>query len=181
MREGFTITKSVVRELIRYDPLTGSLFWNPRARKWFSSDRVWRSWNTRFAGKRAFTAKAGVNRDDPHGAVLGVHLSAGQLIWFWMTGEWPDIVDHEDHDKDNNRWSNLRRTDQQGNLRNQRLRRTNKSGVAGVFKLRTGKFMASIYDDGKSRHLGIFDDINYAARARKYAEKRLGYHPNHGR
>jgi hypothetical protein len=35
--------------------------------------------------------------------------------------------------------------------------------------------------DGKYLHLGYFDRFDDAVSARKSAEKKLGYHPNHGR
>jgi hypothetical protein len=51
------LTQTVVRELLAYDPATGTLTWKRRDRRWFSSDRIWRSWNTKHAGKIAFTAR----------------------------------------------------------------------------------------------------------------------------
>lgn len=54
------------------------------------------------------------------------------VIWLWMTGKWPLMIDHKDMDKANYRWSNLRectKTLNQGNL----VRRPkNSSGYKGI-------------------------------------------------
>jgi hypothetical protein len=38
-------------------PPTATLMWKRRDRRWFTSDRIWRSCNTNHAGKLAFTAR----------------------------------------------------------------------------------------------------------------------------
>lgn len=41
---------------------------------------------------------------------------AHRYIWWMMTGEWPDVVDHINEVKDDNRWCNLRSVTRQKNL-----------------------------------------------------------------
>ena len=38
----------------------------------------------------------------------GKRTKLHRFIWFWMTGEWPEWVDHKNRIRDDNRWSNLR-------------------------------------------------------------------------
>lgn len=42
-----------VRQLIRYEPDTGKLFWLERPREFFKTEASCKSWNKRFAGKEA--------------------------------------------------------------------------------------------------------------------------------
>ena len=45
---------------------------------------------------------------------------------------------------------------------------------------RDKKWYANIVLDHKKRHLGLFEDINWAIFARWLAEDKLGFHKNHG-
>jgi hypothetical protein len=91
-------------------------------------------------------------------------------------------VDHINGDTKDNRLANLRLTSAAVNMRNAKRSRRNISGVTGVCWHRTArKWQASVYDAYLSKHLGYFDDFFEAVCARKSADNRLGYHPNHGR
>lgn len=86
-----------------------------------------------------------------------------------MEGE---IVDHIDGNGLNNTRSNLRLANNQQNLRNGKLRISNKSGRIGVhYDKRRSKWKAEITLDGKSKHLGRFDRFEDAVEAREEAEK----------
>jgi len=67
------------------------------------------------------------------------------------------------------------------NLRNQKLRKTNSSGVCGVYWHKgCGKWYACIHVNYKNKHLGYFVNKEDAIAARKQAEFEYGFHPNHG-
>lgn len=57
---------------------------------------------------------------------------AHRLIWWLMYNEWPNIVDHIDQDKQNNRLVNLRNVTQTENQFNRPKQSHNTSGVTGV-------------------------------------------------
>ena len=108
-------------------------------------------------------------------------LKVHRIAYIMHYGIEPNIIDHDNRVKDDNRISNLTNTTTSGNLRNAKKSSNNTSGVTGVRKNTKGdRWVASIYDNGKNRHLGVYVDIDDAIKARKKAEKVLGYHKNHG-
>src|SRR5690606_16380357 len=97
---------------------------------------------------------------------------AQNAAWLYMTGEWPTfIVDHENRQRADNRWENLRPATDQENARNAKLSKRNTSGIKGVMWYRRhSKWVASIRVDRKLLHLGYFPTIEEAAIARRAAE-----------
>lgn len=83
------------------------------------------------------------------------------------------MVDHINHDKLDNRRSNLRICTNRQNTSNQQLRSKNTSGYKGVvwFKDRQ-KWRAGIKVNYKFKHLGYFDDILEAAKAYDVAARK---------
>ena len=175
------LTVKTLRELLDYDPDTGILKWKIRNEKYFISDeRQAKSWNARYAGKNALTAidQHGYNR----GAVLGQTYAAHRIIWFWMTGEWPENIDHINGNRTDNRWENLRSVGRLENQKNMKLSKANTSGRTGVsWYKRAGKWTAVIFANGKNMHLGYFDDFEAACEMRSVAERNYLFHENHGR
>lgn len=84
---------------------------------------------------------------------------AHRLAVFYVTGEWPtNLVDHDDLDGVNNRWSNIRHATKSQNAANSRLSNVNSTGFKGVsFCRSTNRYRADIRVDGKSINLGRFD------------------------
>lgn len=179
-------TPSMARELLSYNPETGELCWLQRSEKHFTAtphrtalqQANW--WNSRNAGKQAFTA---VNPDGYHcGIILRKSMSAHRLIWAIYFGEWPSEIDHINGVRTDNRIANLREVSRSENCRNRGLIITNQSGVRGVHHLKTGRWTAAINDRCNTRkHLGTFDSFAEAAQARLNAEKELGYPELNGR
>lgn len=110
-------------------------------------------------------------------------MAVHKVAWFYMTGEWPDSdIDHIDHNRKNNKWSNLRLATRQENMRNATRSKSNTSGFTGVTWCKQQKqWQAQITVSGKCIKLGRFDDINDAISARKQANKVYGFHANHGK
>lgn len=152
---------TVLRQLLRYEPETGKLFWK-KTPAWMSSAGT-KSRDTQCMGKEAFTSCIdGYSR----GKVLGVWTSAHAAAWAIQTGAWPAaFVDHKDGDRRNNKWSNLRAATHAENMRNT----SSKGGTSrflGVFRdSRSGKWRAKINVEGKQMHLGLFEKEDDAAKA----------------
>jgi HNH endonuclease len=171
-------------ELLRYDPVTGRLFWKKRPLSMFSrgghaAKHNMDKWNARWADQEAFTAiKKGGYR---HGAIRGVTYLAHRVIWKMQTGKWPEEIDHIDGNSSNNAWSNLRSVSRRSNRRNSARQRQNQSGVTGVRRTNRGGWQAFITVNYKMICLGSSQKFEEAVRMRKEAEIRYGFHPNHGR
>ena len=114
--------------------------------------------------------------------ISGKMYKAHRLAFVFMTGSFPhDVVDHINGNGFDNRWDNLRDVSQATNSKNCRPSKNNTSGVMGVcFDKSRDKWLASIKVNRKNITLGRFETIEGAALARKKAEKKYGFHQNHG-
>lgn len=144
---------------------------------------------------KANSAKHGeaIGRVNKEGYVVitleGAKIVAHRLAWFYVTGRLPDgEVDHVNHDKRDNSWENLREVTRLNNSRNKSKHKNNSSGITGVYWVgRIRKWQASIgvYLESETRsirkHLGYFKCIEEATAARRAAEIKYNYHPNHGK
>ena len=108
---------------------------------------------------------------------------AHRIIWAYVHGKFPPApLDHKNHIKDDNNPSNLRLASGAINSKNLPLSSNNTSGVTGVsWNKAAGKWKAQIHVNGKRIYLGYFTNKKEAIKARKKAEKKYGFHPNHGR
>lgn len=181
---------TLLRLLLRYEPDTGKLFWRERP-VWmfkegagrYTAAKAAKTWNTRFAGKEAFTA---ATTGGYHvGAVNGVLMKAHRAAWAIHYGCWPvNDIDHEDGDPANNRIANMRDVPRGENTRNRRLDPRNESGAHGVTRCSKNPdmWMVLITGRGKQEFVGRFRSLESAVAARRKAEERLGcFHRNHGK
>ena len=175
------LTKAVVRKLLDYDPETGAMIWKRRERELFRTNNAYKTWNTRFAGKSAFTTEMEIGYHS--GTIFGEHVYKHRIIFLWMTGRMPEQVDHDDGDKTNNRWVNLKAADNRTNRKNMPLRADNKAGHVGIsFDKATKKWNAFINaENGKTKRLGRFATMEEAVAVRQAASFVYSYSPNHGR
>lgn len=81
------------------------------------------------------------------------------------------ITDHINRNKLDNRMCNLRYASKHANSINTKLSKANKSGIKGVRQIKNGKWHAYICINGKTLHLGFFDNLNDAIISRKNAEE----------
>ena len=166
------MTNSVTFEqacrLFRYDPQTGKLFWRVKA---------------------AHCVHVGDESGSVHKAsgyrqikINNISYKAHRIIWLIVYGSFPDFeIDHINGIRNDNRLINLRSVTHAMNCRNRGMQSNNSSGIMGVsWCKRSNQWLARIYINGASKHLGYFDDMESAALSRKNAEKLYGFHSNHG-
>lgn len=152
-------TADRVRELLRYDAITGEFAW--RVRPYRSKTRV----------------------DDKPGCIregyLFIGIDGGQfaahcLAWLCETGAWPaSELDHRDTNGLNNSFRNLREATRTINNQNRRhAEARNRTGLLGVSR-KGQRFPSRITVDGKKRHLGTFDTAQAAHQAYLAAKREL--------
>lgn len=113
-------------------------------------------------------------------AVLGAETLGHRLAWFYMTGEWPPMVDHRNCGGLDNRWANLRAATKAQNATNTGPRADNTTGLKGVsFDRRRGKWFAQIKAAGRGKFLGYHATPAEAHAA--YSAASVRYHGEHGR
>lgn len=175
-----SIEVAALMKIIRCDFGNGDLYWLSRPAEMFPSDHACRSWNTRYAGKRVHKklAESGHHQITIFRKTRQCH----RIIWALAHGEWPQgEIDHINGDPADNRLENLRCIEKPENQRNQGLSSANTSGAVGVTWNKNARaWHAQIKFKGKKQHLGYFEDFDEAVAARRGAESRLGFHPNHG-
>ncbi len=150
------ITPKRIHDLLLYDKRRGLFKWNKpsirQAKGWFKGNKSVRNYRRLY--------------------IDGKHFMAHVIAWVIVKGEFPKIgIDHEDRDQGNNRWKNLREAAQIQNGKNRSIAKNNKTGVTGV-GLFGSKFRVTINIDGKKAHIGIFDSLKTAAKARRLAERK---------
>lgn len=149
-----------LNELLSYDEHTGILTWEMQP----ATSRSNVGFNNKCGGKVAGTVGAkgyimiGIGK---------VYYLAHRIIWKMMTGADPiDQVDHEDTDRSNNRWRNLREAANGPNIQNSKLRKDNSSGVKGVhWDSHRKRWRAVITTNGYQRRVGRFSDLKEAEAA----------------
>lgn len=179
----------LMRQLLRYEPETGKLFWRERVPEMFqtgkrSREAICQGWNRLFAGKEAFPQlRADGYR---YGRLADGQFMAHRVAWAIFHGKDPlGTIDHVNGDRSDNRIGNLRDCPMAINAKNLSLRKDNKFGVPGISfrprRLSTRQWLAVIKVDGRSIHLGSFESINDAIEARREAENRYGFHRMSGK
>lgn len=156
-------------EIFSYDAATGRLLW-----------RAGKKGRGCVEGREAGTTERGYRCI----RLLGKKTYAHRVIWEMFHGPIPEgmQIDHMNGVRSDNRIENMRLVTQQENLKNTRLRDSNTAGVPGITALPGGRFRARIGTGGGSTaYLGAFNTKADAVLARKEAERRFGYHANHGR
>lgn len=114
-------------------------------------------------------------------SIGGKQYNVSDAIWYYVTGQQPpEIVDHIDGNRLNNRWDNLRAATQETNAKNRCTVPGRKGQYLGVCALKSGKFRAVVSHGTsanktiKRTYIGTFDTAREAgiAAAKEYVRQR---------
>lgn len=144
----------LLRELLHYDPNTGVF-------RWLRSP----TFSVRAGSVAGATNYAGYIRI----CIGRRHMFAHRLAWAMSYGDFPAPgmqIDHINHNRADNRLSNLRVVTPAQNRHNVRgARRDSGTGLIGVIASKGGRFRACIKRGGVRRYLGTFASKEAAHRA----------------
>jgi hypothetical protein len=167
---------SFVREIMYYDSKSGFLYWKHRK-------DMSKTWNSRYANKKVKTNNANCSSILYNGNRFNTVYH--RLIWCCYYGKWPEsnlVIDHKNGNHYDNTIENLRLVTHAENSRNRSTPKDNTSGHIGVYwRKEKKKWQVQIGSNGKTIHIGYFKNKEDAIKARKEAEKKYGFHENHGR
>jgi HNH endonuclease len=158
-----TVDIDLLRKLLRYDHETGKLFWLPRAKEDHPEQKKLGLWNSRYAGREAFTTKD--RKGYLKSPIFNVTFRAHRVAWALFYGAWPiGQIDHINMDRADNRIHNMREASNGQNNRNRGVQSNNQTGYKGVFyDKRREKYVANLVVDGKLYRGGAFLDVEDAA------------------
>ncbi len=158
----FLKLQKVKGELIKriaYDPSTGALTHKKRNSEAF---------NRKYSGKGiriVVTFRNGYWHSKTDFILFGRRLQIirSRLCWLLHTGDWPEhTIDHINRDSLDDRWGNLRDITIAENNKNRGPRMGRRYKGYSTYH---GRFYASIFYQGQSFHLGVFDTEVEAAKA----------------
>lgn len=156
-----TLTVDDLRAELFYDPITGIFLSRVNGHK------------RKLGQKVGSISKSGYHQI----GIKNRSYPAHRLAWVYVYGVWPPHdVDHINRNRADNRIENLRLATRAENLRNAPVNRRSSSGVRGVHATRKGKkpWQANIMVNGKRYFLGLFNDLESAAKA--YADACAKFH-----
>ena len=175
-----TVSIEQLNDMLEYRPDTGEFIWRERSEDFPSPMPSIRGFNSRCAGKPVYEeGHKGYRRIQ----ILGKRYKSHRLAWAMHYGNWPaDQIDHINGVRSDNRIKNLRDVPQIENSRNMKRPSNNMSGVTGVgWDKINFRWVATISVKEKNIFLCRSKDFAVAVAARKAAEKKYNFHPNHGR
>ncbi|WP_031200374.1 HNH endonuclease signature motif containing protein [Mesorhizobium sp. LSHC414A00] len=146
------ISAKAMRDVLNYDPSSGVF-----------------TWKVKISKKVVVGRRAGAINSDGYRqiSIFGRRYYAHRLAWLYVTGEWPPVlIDHENLNRDDNRWANLRSATKSQNAANTNKSSSNATGFKGVsWHDGAGKYQAHICVNGRGVYLGVFDAIQSAHEA----------------
>lgn len=171
--------KGLIPQVLRYEPETGELYWRHRPAGSFkgtskrSAESVAANWNSRHAGKKAFTTVG--SHGYRSGRLCGRGLLLHRVAFVCMTGDWPAYeLDHINGDRLDNRWCNLRKATRGQNARNIRGHSKTSPYIGVSWNSCLNGYMARVYHNGRSHYCGFsMDDPERLARQRDKKAKEL--------
>ena len=158
-------TQDYIKSLIDYNPDTGKAFW--KAREYDperdANKRSAPMFNARYAGKEIDCVDS---RGYIQTSIMDYKIALHRLIFIYMEGREPQVSDHINGIRIDNRWINLRAVNEVENRQNICRKRgiVKYTGVTRVRRVDDSyNYRAQLRVDGKPKQLGMFDTPEEAA------------------
>lgn len=112
----------------------------------------------------------------------GQNYKLHRIIFLYHKGYMPELIDHINGDRYDNRIENLREANTYQNRQNSRIYSTSKSGVKNVyFDARCNKWRVAFSINGKRKNFGLYADLEEAKQvATSMRDKYFKDFVNHG-
>ena len=137
-------------EWVNYNPSTGKFYW--------SKDLPYRKKGTEIKG----CYRKGYHRIRVRVEGKPKHTSAHRLAFLIMSGTIPKQVDHIDGDRSNNKWNNLRASNNQTNQWNVGPRKS-KSGIKNVYCIKDrNSWVVKVPTKDGRKFIGEFKNLELA-------------------
>jgi hypothetical protein len=110
-----------------------------------------------------------------HTRIHGENYRVHRIVWFLIKGEQPpDIIDHINNDRGDNRIENLREATKSQNNFNSVLAKTNTSGFKNVYWCKqTNKWRVQVKAYGYKKCFGRYEDLEKAKEVAVEARKEM--------
>lgn len=161
-------SREYLMECFDYNHETGSLTWKTRPISHFVDSWRMNQSNSRNSGKVVeMVSASGYIEMKINGSTYKAH----RVIWKIVTGDDPNMIDHINGNRSDNRITNLRLASRTQNGANRGLSSNNLSGHSGVsYHIRDKKWQSYITVNGLRFYIGSFESLDSAVSARKNSE-----------
>lgn len=151
---------SFLCESFDYRATTGEFFWKHRPDHHFPEPKYADYWNAQFAGTATFVARdpEGYRRAEVRYQGRRYRLRAARVAFCMAYGLEPEMVDHHNHQTDDDRLANLRPADRYESAQHQRKKTGDfTTHLKGAFYDRwNGYWRARVYHRGRLHDCGRF-------------------------
>ena len=152
-----TLTQEEAHRLFEYRD--GVLYWKERPKSDFKIDWAWKQWNQKYSFQQSGScAGKYVNV-----SINKIRHQAHRIIFLMQHGYVPDVVDHIDGNRQNNKIKNLRVATHTQNLQNSKISKHNNSGCKNVvWHKQRKKWAVRLVLNKKSKSYGLYADLELA-------------------
>lgn len=150
------ITQKVLQELFKVDVENGKFFYKTKVKRHEVGEEA--GW--------IYTEKTGIQRWKI--SIKGRGYLRSRLLFLYMKGYMPEMVDHENHDTLNDSWRNLREANREQNNYNRRTNITSVTGIKGL-SIQGKRMIARLRYNGYRYH----KQLTYNEETKEKVEKEL--------